>query len=51
MGKQRIEDFRVLQGAIEKDKADEIFTVNDIPVQFGEDKRYRDRQVSLIYAR
>ena len=46
--KNRIEDFRVLHGSL--DVADEVFTINDVPVQFGEDKRYRDRQVSLIYA-
>ena len=49
--KQRIEDFRVVQGALGEGEADEVFTINDVPVQFGEDKRYRDRQVSLIYAR
>ncbi len=49
--KQRIEDFRVVQGALGEDEADEVFTIKDVPVQFGEDKRYRDRQVSLIYAR
>jgi CRISPR system Cascade subunit CasD len=49
--KQRMEDFRVLQGALGEGEADEVFTINDVPVQFGEDKRYRDRQVSLIYGR
>lgn len=49
--KNRIEDFRVLHGIPSNGEADEVFTVNDVPVQFGEDKRYRDRQVSLIYAR
>ena len=49
--KQRIEDFRVVQGALGEGEADEVFTINDVPVQCGEDKRYRDRQVSLIYAR
>lgn len=49
--KNRIEDFRVLHGAIHDGEADDVFTLNDVPVQFGEDKRYRDRQVSLIYAR
>jgi len=49
--KNRIEDFRVLHGALGEGEADEVFTINDVPVQFGEDKRYRDRQVSLIYAR
>jgi len=51
MEKQRIEDFRVLHGALDDSEADEVFTINDVPVQFGEDKCYRDRQVSLIYAR
>jgi CRISPR system Cascade subunit CasD len=49
--KGRIEDFRVVQGASGEEEADERFTLNDVPVQFGEDKRYRDRQVSLFYAR
>lgn len=49
--KNRIEDFRVLHGALADGEVDEVFTINDIPVQFGEHKRYRDRQVSLIYAR
>ncbi|NNM58932.1 MAG: type I-E CRISPR-associated protein Cas5/CasD [Legionellales bacterium] len=48
--KNRVEDFRVLHGAISEGEADETFTLNDVPVQFGENKRYRDRQVSLIYA-
>ncbi|MDD4928199.1 MAG: type I-E CRISPR-associated protein Cas5/CasD [Gallionella sp.] len=48
--KNRIEDFRALHGATGEGEADEVFTVNDVPVQFGADKRYRDRQVSLIYA-
>lgn len=48
--KSRIEDFRVLHGALADSEADEIFTLNDVPLQFGDDKRYRDRQVSLIYA-
>ncbi|MDY0213697.1 MAG: type I-E CRISPR-associated protein Cas5/CasD [Desulfuromonadaceae bacterium] len=49
-GKQRIEDFRVVQGVVSEGEADEVLTINDVPVQFGDDKRYRDRQVSLIYA-
>jgi len=49
--KQRSEDFRVVQGALGEGEADEVFTLNDVPIQFGDDKRYRDRQVSLIYAR
>jgi CRISPR system Cascade subunit CasD len=50
LGKQRIEDFRVEHGVSEEREADEVLTLNDVPVQFGEDKRYRDRQVSLFYA-
>jgi len=49
--KNRMEDFRVLQGISGNNDADEVFTLNDVPVQFGEDKRYSDRQVSLFYAR
>lgn len=49
--KQRVEDFRVLHGDLGEGEADEVLTINDVPVQFGEDKRYRDRQVSLLYAR
>lgn len=49
--KQRIEDFRVVQGSIGEGEADEVLTLNDVPVQFGDDKRYLDRRVSLIYAR
>lgn len=48
--KGRIEDFRVLHGALGEGGADEVFTINDVPLQFGEDKRYGDRQVSLINA-
>jgi CRISPR system Cascade subunit CasD len=50
MEKKRIEDFRVMHGALDEGDADEIFTINDVPVQFGINKHYRDRQVSLIYA-
>ena len=48
--KNRIEDFRVLHGASGEGEADEVFTLNDVPLQFGEDKRYSDRQVSVINA-
>lgn len=47
--KNRVEDFRVING-LSADGSGEVFTLNDVPVQFGEDKRYRDRQVSLINA-
>ncbi len=49
--KSRMEDFRVVHGVLSEGEADEVFTLNDVPVQFGEDKRYSDRQVSLIHAR
>jgi len=43
--KYRIPDFRVLQGEYE---GDEILTLNDVPLQFGSEKRYRDRRVTVI---
>lgn len=43
--KQRTRDFMVLQGAV---AGGELLTLNDVPLQFGEQKRYRDRQVTLI---
>ena len=49
--KKRIEDFRVVHGILGEGEADETFTLNDVPIQFGKDKRYTDRQVSLINAR
>ncbi len=42
--KDRIAGFRVLDG--EQD-GDEVLTLNDVPVQFGVDKHYRDRRVTL----
>jgi CRISPR system Cascade subunit CasD len=38
------EDFRVLDGEFEG----ESFTINDVPVQFGEVKKYRDRRITVI---
>lgn len=43
--KQRTRDFMVIQGATE---GGELLTLNDVPLQFGQHKRYRDRQVMLI---
>ena len=43
--KQRTRDFMVIQGATE---GGELLTLNDVPLQFGQHKRYRDRQVTLI---
>jgi CRISPR system Cascade subunit CasD len=42
--KNRARQYRVLQGSHEGD----VLTVNDIPIQFGEQKRYRDRQITII---
>lgn len=41
-----VEDFRVVDGE-ESDYGD-VMTLNDVPVQFGEIKRYRDRRVTVI---
>lgn len=45
--KNLLEDFRVVQGEVD---GDERLTLNDVPIQFGEHKKYRDRQVSLLYS-
>ena len=42
--KQLLEDFRVLDGEHEGD----VMTLNDVPVQFGEVKKYRDRRVTVM---
>jgi CRISPR system Cascade subunit CasD len=41
-----IEDFRVVDG--EHSDHGDAMTLNDVPVQFGEIKRYRDRRVTVI---
>ncbi len=41
--KNRKADFRVLQGEYEG----EVLTLNDVPLQFGENKKYGDRQVTV----
>ena len=43
--KKRIVSFRVRQGEHE---GDEIVSLNDVPLQFGTDKRYRDRRVTVF---
>lgn len=45
-GKELREDFRVLDGEHEG----EGMTLNDVPLQFGEHKKYRDRRVTRIQA-
>ncbi len=42
--KQLLEDFRVLDGEYEGD----LMTLNDVPVQFGEIKKYRDRRITVV---
>lgn len=44
--KDRALAFQVKQGVYE---GDEVLTLNDVPLQFGENKCYRDRQVTVIY--
>lgn len=44
--KKRAWAFRVQQGA--QPDADEVIIVNDVPLQFGPHKQYRDRRVSII---
>lgn len=42
--KQRILDYMVVQG----DGAGETLSLNDVPIQFGVHKRYRDRRVTIL---
>jgi len=42
--KQKVLDFTVIQGV----GAGETMTLNDVPIQFGAHKRYRDRQVTIM---
>ncbi|MBF0376319.1 MAG: type I-E CRISPR-associated protein Cas5/CasD [Desulfamplus sp.] len=44
--KNLIEDFRVLDG--EQSEGDMMMTLNDVPVQFGTVKKYRDRRVTVV---
>ena len=44
VGKGLIEAFRVVDG----EKSDEVLTLNDVPLTFGQKKRYRERKVSII---
>ena len=43
-GKRLKEAFRVVDG----ERSDEVLTLNDVPLKFGEEKRYRERKVSII---
>lgn len=42
--KKLMEDFRILEGEHEG----ETMTINDVPVQFGPEKKYRDRRITLV---
>lgn len=42
--KKLLEDFRVIDG----EQEGEIMTINDVPVQFGPIKKYRDRRITLV---
>ena len=42
--KKLLEDFRVLDG----EHDGEVLTLNDVPIQFGEVKKYRDRRVTVV---
>lgn len=42
--KNRLPVFKVLQGEHEG----EVLTLNDVPLQFGEHKQYRDRRVTVL---
>ncbi len=43
-GKGRVEDFRVVDG----EGTEETIILNDVPIQFGENKIYRERRVTII---
>ncbi len=45
-GKNLIQDFKVLEGEHEGDMN---MTINDIPIQFGPNKKYRERILTLVY--
>jgi len=47
-GKKLAENFRVLDGDQSDKCQGEVFTLNDVPVQFGENKQYRDRFVTVV---
>lgn len=48
--KKLAEDFRVLDGdrSVDYQNQCEVFPVNDVPIQFGQHKKYHDRFVTVI---
>jgi CRISPR system Cascade subunit CasD len=46
--KKLAEDFRVVPGDADREADGETLTINDVPVQFGQVKQYRDRRVTVI---
>jgi CRISPR system Cascade subunit CasD len=44
-GRKLYEEFRVIDGESEEG---DVFTLNDVPIQFGTQKKYRDRRVTKI---
>lgn len=43
--KCRLLSYTIVEG---EQEGGEVFTLNDVPVQFGVSKRYRDRRVTLL---
>lgn len=48
--KQRTEYFRVVPST-GRTEVDETLTLNDVPLQFGTNKRYKERIVDLVFSR
>lgn len=42
--KQRVHSYSVVEG----EQDGEVITLNDVPIQFGQNKKYRDRRVTLV---
>ncbi|MFW9609888.1 MAG: type I-E CRISPR-associated protein Cas5/CasD [Aquaspirillum sp.] len=42
--KQRTHSYSVVEG----EQGGEVITLNDVPIQFGQSKKYRDRRVTLV---
>ena len=43
-----VENFRVIDAEEGTEPEDEVIVINDVPVQFGTVKKYRDRKVMLV---